>query len=249
MIEKLERVVWLLTPLAQVAVLVTLYARRLLREFKIFALFLAGDVIISALRWSLGGSLHATAYRTVWVITEPFLLVLQTLVVYEFYQLLYRAYPGINAFAKALLLIAVAVALVVTFGTVQLDVGRVTWRFPDVQRLFVVKRVVSSLLGLLMFTTMAFFPRARSAANLRLHGWLLTVLFIAAAGGFFGINFGLASPWMGVLFMSAQLACFVLWAAGLRAPYVKEEQPSKESIARVERLNQDFAFLAKWLSR
>lgn len=112
----------------------------------------------------------------------------------------------------------------------QLDLHQIVWRFPDVQRLFLVKRVVSSLLGVLMFTTMAFFPKAPSARNILLHGWLLTVLFIAETGGVFGINLGVATVWMGALFMTVQLGCFVVWAAALRAPYARTK-PSAEAMA------------------
>jgi len=123
------------------------------------------------------------------------------------------------------------VALV--FATMRLDVHRIVWQVPDVQRLFVVKRVVSSLLGVLMFMTMAFFPKARSARNILLHGWLLTVLFIAETGGVFGTNFGVATALISALFMTAQLGCYVVWAVALRPPYARTN-PSAEAMARPE---------------
>src|SRR5215472_5811337 len=246
-IQTFEQSVWHITPIAQVAVIATLVLRKIIWEFKIFAVYLIVDILRSMIVWWLGGSTSTEAYRTAWVATEPVYLVLQVLVVVEFYRLLYRAYPGIQAFARALLIVAVAVALAVTFGTLHLDIGRVVWKMPDLQRLFVAKRLVSSLMGFLMFTTMVFFPRAPSARNILWHGWLLTVLFIAAAGGFFGINYGVASQWAGALFMTVQLGCFVLWSLVFRSPYVKAPLPSLEAAARTERWNQDFILLARWL--
>ncbi len=239
---------WAITPIAQAAVLATIVLRGIVRDFRAFVIYLLADMLVAATLWWLGSSPYTATYREVWVTTEPLLLIFQILVVLDFYRLLYRAYPGIQAFARVLILVAIGVALAVTFGTVQLDVYRIVWRVPDLQRLFVVKRLVSSLLGFLMFTTMAFFPKAPSARNLLLHGWLLALLFIAAAGGFFGINVGLATPWMGALFMTVQVCCFAIWAVALRSPYVKAK-PSAEAMARTERWNKDLMVFASWLIR
>ncbi len=239
---------WAITRIAQVAVLATIALRGIVRDFRVFVIYLLADMLVGAILWWLGRSPGTDVYREVWVTTEPVLLIFQVLVVLDFYRLLYRAYPGIQAFARVLILVAIGVAVAVTFGTVQLDVHRIVWRVPDLQRLFVVKRVVSSLLGILMFTTMAFFPKAPSARNILLHGWLLALLFIAAAGGFFGINVGLGTARMGALFMTVQLCCFVTWAVALRSPYVKAK-PSAEAVARTERWNKDLMVFARWLIR
>lgn len=240
---------WAVTPIAQAAVVSSILVRGIVREFRVFAIYLVADILFSGIVWWLGRSPYSAAYREVWSTGEPLLLAFQILVVLDFYRLLYRAYPGIHAFARVLIIAAIGLALAVTFGTVQLDVHRIVWRFPDVQRLFVVKRVVSSLLGVLMFTTMAFFPKAPSARNLVLHGWLLAVLFSAAAGGFFGINFSRETERIGALFfMTVQLCCFVIWAAALRSPYAKAV-PSPEAIARTDRWNKDLMVFAKWLVR
>jgi hypothetical protein len=245
-VDSYERFVWAITPIAQIAVVASIVRRGLFRDFRVFAVFLAADVLLTAVLWWLGRSPDTAAYREVWVATQPLLLAFQALVVLDFYRLLYRAYPGIQAFARVLILVAIGVAIAVTFATAQLDLHRIVWRVPDVQRIFLVKRVVSSLLGLLMFTTMAFFPKAPSARNITLHGWLLTVLLIAAAGGFFGIDVGLATARMGALFMTVQLGCFVIWTIALRSPYVKAK-PSSEAIARTERWNKDLMHFTKWL--
>ncbi|HEY6390545.1 MAG TPA: hypothetical protein VIX89_04675 [Bryobacteraceae bacterium] len=246
-IQTFEQAVWHVTPIAQLAVIGTLVVRKIIWEFKIFALYLTVDILRSIVLWWLGGDTSTPAYRIAWVATEPVYLCLQVFVVLEFYWLLYRAYPGIQAFGRVLLAVAVALALAVTFGTLQFDVGRIVWKVPDMQRLFIAKRLVSSLMGVLMFTTIAFFPRAPSARNILWHGWLLTVFFIAAAGGFFGINYGIANQWAGALFMTAQLGCFVLWSLKFRSRYEKAPAPSPEEVARAERWNKDFLHLARWL--
>lgn len=228
-----EHVVWTLTPIAQAAALASIIFRGILRDFSVFAIYLVAHMLLNASLWWLWGSAGAARYREAWIATQPFLLFFQILIVLDFYRLLYRAYPGIQAFARVLIIAAVIVALAVTFGTLLLDFHRIVWRAPDLQRLFVLKRVVSSLLGFLIFTTMVFFPKARSARNVLLHGWLLAVLFIAYAGGFFGINFGLGTSWMGASYGTVQLCCFVTWAIALRPPYVKAK-PSVE-MARTER--------------
>jgi len=246
-IEAVQNAVWFAMTLAEIGVVAAFLFRKVARQFRIFCVYLAGSVLrAGALRY-FGGEAHTLAYRTIWSSTEPVFLVLQIFVVLEFHRLLYRAYPGIQAFARALLLVAAVVAILVTFGTVELDVGRIVWTVPDVQRLFVVKRLVSSLMGLLLLITMAFFPNAPSASNVRLHGWLLTIFFLASAGGFFGINIGLATPWMGTIFLTLQLACFVFWFLCIRPASSGVTKPALESIARTERWNKDLLFLAKWL--
>jgi hypothetical protein len=70
---------------------------------------------------------------------------------------------------------------------------------------------------------------------------------VAAAGGVFGINYGAKSHSASAIFMTVQLGCFVLWSLKFRAPYVKAPPPSPEEVARVERWNEDFILLAKWL--
>jgi len=70
---------------------------------------------------------------------------------------------------------------------------------------------------------------------------------VAAAGGFFGINYGIASQWAGAFFMTVQLGCFVFWSLEFRAPSVKAPAPSPQATARMERWNRDFMLLAKWL--
>ena len=239
---------WLAVTLGQASVIASLVLRKIAGQFKLFWIYLIGNVLRAmALRW-LGGGVDSVAYRTVWVATEAVVLVLQALVVLEFFRLLYRAYPGIQAFARILLFVAMAAAVGLTFGTVQLDVGRIVWRVPDVQRLFVLKRLVSSLLGILLLTTVAFFPKAPSASNILVHGWLLTVLFIVTAGGFFGINVGLATNWMGTVFLTVQLACCILWVVYLRPADVGGRKPNAEAVARTERWNEDLVLFAKWLA-
>jgi len=75
----------------------------------------------------------------------------------------------------------------------------------------------------------------------------LTVLFVAAAGGVFGINYGAASHTASAIFMTAQLGCFVLWSLKFRSRSEKAPAPSPEEVARVERWNKDFLLLARWL--
>lgn len=100
-IHTFEQAVWHVTPIAELAVIGVLVVRKVIREFKIFALYLAVDILRSIVLWWLAGSTSTQMYRVAWVATEPVCLCLQVLVVLEFYWLLYRAYPGIQAFARA----------------------------------------------------------------------------------------------------------------------------------------------------
>ncbi len=241
--------VWLATTISEAALLWRLANLRLVGSFRIFSAYLIADILRSIVLLLIGHSPEQHAYWLVWSFSEPVFLVFQVLVALELFRLLYSAYPGIHAFARILIGVAIVVGIMFTFGTIQVDVGRIHWRVPSLQRLFVAKRVVSSLLGVIILITMACFPRAASARNVLLHGWLLGVLFISAAGGFFGINFGLAPERMGLAFMSVQLACFVVWAAALRPGAARVPRPSPAQVARAVKWNDDLLHVTRWLAR
>lgn len=241
--------VWLVTTISEIVLLLRLAALRLIGRLNIFSAYLAADIIRSMALLAIGHSPEQRAYWLIWSYSEPLFLAFQILVALELYRLLYSSYPGIHAFARILIGVAVVAGIVSTFGTIQLDVGRIQWKEPDLQRLFVAKRIVSSLLGVIILITMACFPRAASARNVLLHGWLLGVLYISAAGGFFGINFGLAPERMGLAFMTVQLGCFVAWSVALRAHVAPLPRPSPAQMARAVKWNDDLLHVARWLTR
>ena len=247
-LDTLEGGVWLLTPIAQVSVIAVLVRYRLLRTFKVFGLYLAADVLRSSFMWWFGRSAETKQYWVLWLITEPVFLLFQCFLVLELYRLLYAAYPGIRGFARMLVGLGVVVALIVTFGSINVDVGRIVWRVPNVQGMFITKRVVSSLLGMLVLVTMMFFPRAPSARKILLHGWLLAGMFLVAAIGFFAINFGYRAELMGVAFLLVQIVLLALWAFGFSRPIPRrDDPPTPEEIQQVERWNDDLLRVARWL--
>ena len=248
LIETLEGVVWLLTPVAELVVVASIKRCKLTGSFPVFIGFLLFDVLRSAVLWWLGQSPFSNAYRDIWIATEPVFLALEFLVVLELYRLLYRAYPGIHSFARGLIAIGIMIAFAVTFGTVKVDLGRIVWTVPDLQRLFLVKRVVCSILALLVLTTMALFPRAPSAKNVLLHGWLLAALLSTAALGFFAINVGSSTEWIGTLFLIFQLMCFVGWAFGFQKSQPPPPAPSPEETRKIEELNAELLAVARWLA-
>lgn len=101
----IEYVVSAITPTAQAAVVVSVILLGIFREFRVFAVYLVADILVAAICWWHGRSPDTAAYREVWVATQPLLLFFQTLVVLDFYRLLYRSYPGIHAFARILILV------------------------------------------------------------------------------------------------------------------------------------------------
>lgn len=240
---------WLLTPISQLGVIAAIVRCKLTRSFPVFIAFLLFDVLRSVSLWWLGHSPFSRIYREIWISTEPVYLLLELLVVLELYRLLYRAYPGIQRFAGGLVLIGLIAATVITFGTVKFDLSRIGWTLPTLQGLFLTKRVVCSVLGILVFITMALFPRAPSAKNVLLHGWLLAALLNIAAVGFFAINVGTNTEWIGTVFLVLQMGCFLWWAVALEQPGPPKPPPTIEETRRVEELNDELVAFMRWLAR
>ncbi len=248
-LDALLGVVWLLISMSEVILFVRLASLRLLSVFKLFAIYLAADVLRSSLLHWLGSNPYSEVYRNVWVTSEPILLLSQCLVVFELYRALYRAYPGIHTFARVLIAAAVGMALLITFGTVHFDIGHITWQIPDLQRLFAAKRLVSSLLGILVLITMIFFPRTASARNILLHGWLLAALFIVAAGGLFVANSGATTEWPSLVFLTLQFVCFLAWIFCLQRNPPPPSPMAPEEVERIIKWNDELLEVARWLTR
>lgn len=240
---------WCFVLLSEFAAFARLLTLRLWRLFPFFCTYLITDIFRFLLLWSLGRSPNTKMYRTVWISTEPWAILIDLFVILELYKALYHAYPGIHRFARIIISLGIVIAITITFGTLSIDLHHITWRVPDVQRIFLLKRIVSSVIAVLLAVTITTFPRAQCAATVIQHGWLLTGLFSARALGFFLANLGIDSDIISLPFLAAQCALYLLWAFWLREPTTPRPPRSPEDIARTEKWNRELLDATNWLVR
>ena len=240
---------WLAGPPLQLLLICKLIRLQLFRRFKVFVSFISVDAAGSVLLWTLDSSATTVTYRNAWMTIECISLFLKFGAVLELFRLLYESYPGINSFARNLIVAACTVALTVSLGGIPIEVRHIHWKFPDLQGAFLGERVVSLALGLLIFITMALFPRSISARNVLLHGWLLSGMFLSTALTFFAINIANSTDVPATLWGTAQLACYTGWIVGLRPPVVIRRTFSNEELARTEKQREEFDLMARFLLR
>lgn len=248
-IELALRVVWAAGPLVQLLVIARLMQLQLFLRFKLFVAFIAVDAGGSVLLWALDTSSATAAYRNAWVAIECVCFLLKVGAVLELYRLLYESYPGIHSFARILILTACIIAVVVTLGGIPIDLHHISWKVPNLQRVFLGERVTSSVLGLLILITMALFPRSPSARNILLHGWLLSAMFLSTAFTFLAINISNRTEVPAILWGTAQLACYTGWIIGLRPRVFVQRTFSDEDLARTERQREELDRTARFLLR
>jgi hypothetical protein len=236
-------------PPLQLLVIGKLIRLQLFRRFRVFVAFISVDAAGSVVLWTLDSSAATAAYRNAWMTVECVSLLLKIGAVLELFRLLYESYPGIDSFARNLILAACTVALTVSLGGIPIEVRHIHWRFPDLQSAFLGERVTSLALGLLIFITMALFPRSTSARNILLHGWLLSGMFLSTAVTFFAINISNRTDLPATLWGMAQLACYTGWIVGLRPPIVVRRTFSNEELARTEKERERFDLVARFLLR
>jgi hypothetical protein len=240
---------WVLVLVTESALAVRLLFQRLWRLFPFFCIYLVADVSRSVVLWKLGNSPNTKMYRAVWIATEPWAIFLDLLVALELYKSLYRAYPGIHRFARIVVAVGILVAAAIAFGTLSIDIRNITWSVPDVQRIFLLKRIVSSVIAVLLAVTMTVFPRAECAVTVIQHGWLLTALFTARALGFFLADIGINSDLISLPFLAIQCILYLLWLVWLSPPAVRRAPRSVSEIERTEKWNRELLDATRWLIR
>ncbi len=244
--------VWLLGAAAELLIPVKLARVGLLRRFKVFTTFILADSFGTFLLWRVGEVTTAT-YRITWEATETTLLLLKLGCVLELYRLLYEEYPGIEKLARLLIVVGTVVALAATLGTISLDIGHLRFQRLSVRQLYLLERVVSTVVGVIVVVSMAYFPRMTSTRNFLLHGWLLSALFLSSALTFLTFNAltSLATADAVALAQAAlQFACYLGWIVGLK-PAGSEEQIelSEGEAAEINRKDDEFTVAAKQLVR
>lgn len=209
------KTLWLLQIGVQIALLLKLWRTRLVRPYRMFTCWLAWEVLRSLVLLAAGDA----AYRSIWLSSAPFSMLLQFATLVEFAHQTLADYPGIAKFAPRLLITVsgLAIALVVLSAAPDLSLLK------SHGSLLIAQRYLATALALVTGALMVFFavvaPAASRRPNIQVHGCLLTGYHFSVA-----LLYGLHNAHnardrdsvnLGLTLVGS--ACLVLWTVLLRA--------------------------------
>ncbi len=92
-LSSLECLLWVVGALAYVPAIARVLGSRLLGGYALFLVYLVFRTVRALVLFPL--SPNSQTYSTIWIVSEPVVLILYALVVYEIYSLVLRGYPGL----------------------------------------------------------------------------------------------------------------------------------------------------------
>jgi hypothetical protein len=166
-----------------------LYSQSLHRRYRFLFVFLCFQVVRSfgllAIGWWWPFRPH-NAYAWTWVRTEPFVFLVNILVVLELYFLVLQNYKGLQTVGRWLFLIAMTLAVLISGLSVLPSWGSPTEKVPVVFYLSLIGRGVFFslvLFILLILFFLSWYPISLSR-NLVIHAGVCTVVLISHSMGF-----------------------------------------------------------------
>jgi hypothetical protein len=187
---------------------------RLIRRYKWFALWMAFSAVRDFAILLATGSQHftGTAFWTLWNMTEPVMLGLETLVAFESYELITSTYKRLDNVGVLVLKWAVIIGIAVSFFLLLVDSRGV------IPSMFLVKRIVTGVLAVALMCVSWVFLWITDPIrpNIVRHCRILTVYLSAIAGGYFLINFGADRLLANLFLFSILLCCLVAWMVLIR---------------------------------
>lgn len=172
--------------MAQLVLLASLFSRGLTKSYSFFSSYLAARLLRATSLLTL--NYHGALYAKAWAVTEPILLILQSLVVLELTESILEYYPEVAHVAKVLvawslllgMLIGGSLALVpAIYGQ-----GRPLW-LAIVMGAWKWSSLTCALILVLQSAWFSAFPLPMKS-NVALHRWLLTIFigFVPACSAF-----------------------------------------------------------------
>ena len=241
--------------LAFILVLVRIYTAGLHKTYRWFTIYMWYESVrLAVMGFFIPVATNLYAY--LFFYTQPVTWCLYVLVILELYNLSLRNHIGIATFARKTLLIALAVATIVSLGTLAFESQQA--EFNIVPTYFLIERLIlSSLLVLLLFFTafLAYFPVPVNR-NTLVHTRIFAVYFLVRTGILIFRNMVTGEPVYVLNFVVQILAIasLVAWAlllsrAGEQVPAVTSlrRAPDMEEklVAQLEAINQTLLSSAK----
>lgn len=225
-LEVVLECVWWLTIAGHLLLFVRLRLAGLQRSYRYFSGYLLfrvlRAVLLIAVPWGVrqferkpNTPFATNAYGWVWLLTEPVLWVFWVLVVLELYSLVLQNYKGIASLGRWVLLAGLAVAVVISFLTLQADLSNPGEQYPILRLFFVIGRGVASSLVIFLLVISCFLawcpvPLSR---NVVLHSIVYAGYFLSMTLALLMRNLGGNSVTvaMSIVTSCANLVCLVVW--------------------------------------
>lgn len=201
---------------AEVILLVRLAWLGLLREFKVFSLFLAFDAVSTAAL--IGWNYQSNGYEWVWAVSSPLFTLLLAGAVYELSRGLIQPIPretGSRITALYGFLIGMTISAVASMLAHPQAILRSTVLFTIISRKCILSGCILGILAQGAYLTLGGAPLI---ANWRVHRRILLTFMTALVVGLFTANskHRQFAEWMGLLRDSSLFACLCLWITAFR---------------------------------
>jgi|GEM_PF-3328371 len=186
-----EKALWLVHFVLLTAVVVRLFTNGLLLRYRAFACLATVLAIRNVVLYLVSGK--AVVFFWTWLTTEPVVVLLYVLSVFELYSLALQRYEGIRTYSRRLLLLAMIIASLVSVVSIFPDLEFNA--FPESQWYLLVnvirRGVYTSLLGflVLLVSFISVFP-IKLSRNTILHVVVFSAWFLFHTGSILVMNFG-----------------------------------------------------------
>jgi hypothetical protein len=174
----LPRILGILSVLALTCTAITLYRSGMYRRYRIFFAYLIFRVPYSALPWFL--DLKGNNYFYYFIYTEPLIMVLYALIVFELYRLVLERYKGLYTLGMWAMAGAMVVSLAVSVVSLAAAPSKLQFRFTSIIELKVEERLDFALV-LFILLILAFLSRypIRLNRNVVVHVMVYSIFFLA----------------------------------------------------------------------
>jgi hypothetical protein len=238
---------------AYVLLLRKLLKEDLARKYWYFSLLIAAEAIRVPLMAALPQ--RSNLYAHVYFATAPVVWVLFVLVVLEFFQLILKGHFGIASAGRIALSAALGMSVVVSAGTLLLDMQHISAEAALLFNFMLLERMVMTSLLVLLLMLIAFasyFPIPLSR-NIKVHAGVFAVYFtVRTAMLFLRVFFGLdVIVAVNIGLQVLGLACVIAWLrllspSGEMLPQTTRPTESEERLlAQLESINESLARSAR----
>ncbi len=227
---------WWLLAAGQLVLLVRWWRAGLWRSYPVLVGWVAFELLRAAALWPLG--FNTPAYRTLFLVTAPLVMLAQCAVVAEWLREVLADYPGAARSAPRLLLGVAGVSLVLVIATAAPDLAllkRGAW-------VMIAQRYVATGLALVAGAVAAFFgvfPSKARRWNVILHGRILVSYLVAVAVAYevYNATNGTTRAWVNMGLLVVTNGAVWGWAVAMsRVGEQRAEVPAADGAAARARL-------------
>ena len=196
----------------------------LVRRYPWFSIYLAAVSLRSTLLLTGNPDPHSLVFRTIWLIGEPVVIVLQALFVLEIYRRIEQHYPNIGKIGRRVLVLVVTISAFMCAITLAPDLRALATQSTSVpfsvlvRAAFVVKRCESFIFCGLLILTLVFYSfwYTPKRSNATVHASVAAVYFAVTSAYYIALNLHWSYWEASVLNLVGTTLCYAVWAFLLR---------------------------------